>query len=575
MVVARKVVPRPVRRWLGRALPEAARNRLAPASGGPRPIDEAHVDPEATPLSVRSANLDRVADALDAAGVPWFRVPANRFERTVVAVPESFRPRVEPLLAELAGAGATVRPVLPERRWTVTAMVPGAAMPPPRRAKGAKTPTGRAANVPDRPAAAAKAESVEGPEEELAPEPVATAVYWPVTDPSRTLLLGRQHACEVEFWAELPDGRLTAPRYNRSTEVVSAADPVVEAPESVFSDFHGAGPSRSYPTRQPFLLPPIDHVDFPIDVVYTWVDGGDPAWLARKNAALAENGWAGGNEQAANLSRYISRDELRYSLRSLHMYAPWVRRIFLVTDDQVPAWLNTEHPKVTVVSHKEIFGTAGRLPTFNSMAIETRLHHIEGLAEHFIYMNDDVFLGQPLQPGFFFTATGQTRFFLSTYRVDGGLPVADEPPVMAAGKNNRAIIEREFGRRVAYKMKHTPHAARRSVLAEIEQRCPEAFEATASHQFRHPDDIAVLSSLQQHWSYLTGRAVIGELKFMYRDLAQPHTEEHFDMTLKKRPYQVFCLNDTVESDVSPQEQAKLLTGFLTAYYPFRSPYELP
>ncbi|WP_239165077.1 stealth conserved region 3 domain-containing protein [Actinoplanes palleronii] len=578
MVVARKVVPQPVRRWLARALPEAARNKISPpAPALPRPIDLARVDPEATPLSVRAVNLDRVADALDAAGVPWFRVPANRFERTVVAVAESSRPQAERVLAGLATSGAELRPVLPERRWTVTAMLPGAAMPPPRPGKGAKGPTGRAVNAPDRPVTAkAKIESVEGPEEELAPEPVATAVYWPVTDPARTLLLGRQHACEVEFWAELPD-RLVSPRYNRSTEVVPAGDPVVEADESVFSDFREVAgePGRRYPTRQAFLTPPIDHVDFPIDVVYTWVDGGDPAWLARKNAVMADNGWAGGNDQAANLARFISRDELRYSLRSLHMYAPWVRRIFLVTDDQVPAWLNTEHPKVTVLSHKEIFGTAGRLPTFNSMAIETRLHHIEGLSEHFIYMNDDVFLGQPLQPGFFFTASGQTRFFLSTYRVDGGDPLPDEPPVMAAGKNNRAIIEREFGRRTAYKMKHTPHAARRSVLAEIEERYPEALAATAAHQFRHPDDVAVLSSLQQHWSYLTGRAVIGEIKFMYRDLAQPHTDEHFDMTLKKRPYQVFCLNDTVESEVSPEEQAKLLARFLSAYYPFRSPFELP
>ncbi|MEV0897998.1 stealth family protein [Actinoplanes sp. NPDC049802] len=574
MLVARKVVPRPVRRWLARALPESTRKKVASASQQPSPLDLARVDPKATPLSVSSANLDRVADALDAAGVTWFRVPANRFEQTVVAVPESSRPRVERVLAGLAASGAVVAPVLPERRWTVTSMLPGSPIPPPQRPNGQKTPAGRAFNTPHQPAVVVA--DAEGGDEEITPDPVATAVYWPVTDPTRTLLLGRQHACEVEFWTELPD-RLVAPRYNRSTEVVPAAEPVVEADDSAFSDFRevGAAPSRRYPTRPSFLMPPIDHVDFPIDVVYTWVDGGDPAWLARKNAVLAENDWAGDNDQAANVLRYLSRDELRYSIRSLHMYAPWVRRIFLVTDDQVPAWLNTEHPKITVVSHKEIFGAAGRLPTFNSMAIETRLHHIEGLSEHFIYMNDDVFLGQPLQPGFFFTATGQTRFFLSTNRVDGGSPTGEEPPVMSAGKNTRAIIEREFGRRTAYKMKHTPHAARRSVLAEIEERYPDAFATTAAHQFRHPDDVAVLSSLQQHWSYLTGRGVIGELKFMYRDLAHPNIGKHLGMVLRKRPYQVFCLNDTVEGDVSPEEQAALLTGFLAAYYPFVSPFELP
>ena len=71
-----------------------------------------------------------------------------------------------------------------------------------------------------------------------------------------------------------------------------------------------------------------------------------------------------------------------------------------------------------MVPHREIFGDTGRLPTFNSQAIESRLHRIPGLAEHFLYLNDDVFLGRPVPPEMFFTPGGLTRFFPSTALVD-------------------------------------------------------------------------------------------------------------------------------------------------------------
>ncbi|MEV6602300.1 stealth family protein [Actinoplanes sp. NPDC051346] len=491
----------------------------------------ARIDPAASPLSVRTDNLDRVVGALAAQDVPYFRIPPVEWQRTVVGVPESFRDRVERILSGLVAEGGILEPVMP-------------ASP-------------KAGTLPDETA-----------------EPVATALYWPVTDPERRLLLGREYACEVEFWSELPD-RLVAPRPNLSVDVLLNVEPEVSASEATFGDFHGVGSSSSYRTRRPFLLPALDHIDFPIDVVYTWVDGADPAWLERKNAALGENEWVSENEEAANASRYISRNELRYSLRSLHAYAPWVRRIFLVTDDQVPSWLTVDHPQITVVSHKEIFGEAGKLPTFNSMAIETRLHHIDGLSEHFLYINDDVFFGQPLLPSFFFTPSGQTRIFQSRVRVDSGPVTPDEQPAMSAGKNNRELVEREFGRFLAFKVKHTPHAARRSVLAEIEARYPDQIAATASHQFRHPEDVSLLSSLQQHWAYLTGRAVLADVQYMYRNLEDPLTPKRLATALRRRHHQLFCLNDTNSTEESARAQTELLETFLPAYYPFRSPYEQP
>ena len=85
----------------------------------------------------------------------------------------------------------------------------------------------------------------------------------------------------------------------------------------------------------------IDDVSFPIDAVYTWVDGADPVWRRRFDAAVAADSGHEYHDEARADNRYDSRDELRFSLRSLDMYAPWIRHIYLVTDGQVPAWLES------------------------------------------------------------------------------------------------------------------------------------------------------------------------------------------------------------------------------------------
>ena len=83
-----------------------------------------------------------------------------------------------------------------------------------------------------------------------------------------------------------------------------------------------------------------------IDLVYLWVDGNDPAWLAKKNAWLPADKQV--DPEAAGECRFVENDELRYSLRSAERYAPWIRRVFILTDDQTPAWLDTSNPRVQV-----------------------------------------------------------------------------------------------------------------------------------------------------------------------------------------------------------------------------------
>jgi hypothetical protein len=480
-------------------------------------LGRARCEEIASPVGVRKSNLDRVASALAAVGVVYRRIPAQAAGRTAVAVPATDRAAV---LAVLAG-------------W--------------ERLGGIRIDVKR---------------------RHRAGAPVIS-VSWPVTDPRGTLVLGGEYGCDIEFWT---DGK--APRPNPVADEIDVRNGTVSVPETVFSAFADARDVAAYPTDPVFAMTAPERVRFPVDVVYTWVDGGDPAWQARKAAALAANGWiTDANAQTANDSRFVSREELRHSLRSLHAYAPWVRRVFLVTDDQVPGWLDTS--QVTVVSHREIFGDAGTLPTFNSQAIESRLHHIPGLAEHFLYLNDDVFFGRPVTPELFFTPGGLTKFFPSKALMGSGEKSIDDLPVNAAGKNVRTLIERTFGCRITQKMMHTPHPSRRSVLAELERTFPVEIGATGTHQFRHPDDVAVPSSLQHYWAWLTGRGVPAPIAYSYVDLAEPVTPIKLARILRLRHLDAFCLNDTESDAAVVHEQAELLRDFLPAYFPFPSPYELP
>ena len=113
-------------------------------------------------------------------------------------------------------------------------------------------------------------------------------------------------------------------------------------------------------------------------------------------------------------NRYRDNEELRYSLRSVFRFAPWVRNIYVVTANQVPSWINMAHPRLHMINHDEIFQNASKdLPTFSSPAIESNLHRIPGLSQKFIYFNDDVMLGAPTWPEDFHSPSTGQKVYLS------------------------------------------------------------------------------------------------------------------------------------------------------------------
>jgi hypothetical protein len=149
-----------------------------------------------------------------------------------------------------------------------------------------------------------------------------------------------------------------------------------------------------------------------VDAVIAWVDGADPEHRAKRRRYLAASrGGAKPERAATDARRFSDNDEIRFCVRSIRNYAPWVRTIWLVTDNQVPAaidrWTAEQH-NVRIVDHREIFrGYEQLLPTFNSRAIESMLWRIEGLADRVLYFNDDMMLVGPSQPIDFFSNQGK------------------------------------------------------------------------------------------------------------------------------------------------------------------------
>ena len=133
-----------------------------------------------------------------------------------------------------------------------------------------------------------------------------------------------------------------------------------------------------------------------IDFVVTWLDSLDPVWqrdIKKYRGVKTE-----GDQSDA---RYRDWELFKYWFRSIETYAPWVNKIYLVTNGKFPDWIKENHPKLVMVKHSDYIPDEF-LPTFNSHTIEFFLYKIKGLSEHFVYFNDDCFLNSPVEPSFYF-----------------------------------------------------------------------------------------------------------------------------------------------------------------------------
>lgn len=258
-----------------------------------------------------------------------------------------------------------------------------------------------------------------------------------------------------------------------------------------------------------------------IDAVITWVDGGDPQHQAKLNEHLMA---LGKRPKSADPTRFRSVGEIDYCVASIVQYAPYIRHIYIITDQQRPPlvdqYMGTDWAdRIRVIDHRDIFTDhADALPTFNSLSIETVMYRIPGLAEHFIYLNDDFSLIRATTPETFFI--DGIPILRGRFRRQSQHRVSKK--IVAAWRNlvgtDAAKIEPSFKRALELSaqltgeqehywcISHTPHPMRKSLLEDFFAKNPAVLETNLSYKLR---DVAQFStvSLANHLEFQQGTPV--------------------------------------------------------------------
>ncbi|HUO37482.1 MAG TPA: stealth conserved region 3 domain-containing protein [Mycobacterium sp.] len=366
----------------------------------------------------------------------------------------------------------------------------------------------------------------------------------------------------LQFWA-FEDTIICCPVENSLTRTVLPRQEY--QPATV--DLYG----YKWPTLQGMFDPHASDVTFDVDMVFSWVDGSDSQFRARRAAQMAARAVGEGDDADARIRQI---DELKYALRSVHMFAPWVRRIFVATDSTPPAWL-AEHPRVRIVRAAEHFSDPAVSPVYNSHAVESQLHHIDGLSEHFLYSNDDMFFGRPLKASMFFTPGGVTKFMEAKIRIGLGANDPGRSGFENAARVNRQLLFQRFGQLITRHLEHTAVPLRKSVLTEMEHEFPREFARTQASAFRSATDISVTNSLYHYYALLTARAAQQEkAKVLYVDTTSHAGLDLLSGLRKTRRYDFFCLNDGSFPEVSAAERAERVIAFLDRYFPIPAPWEI-
>lgn len=306
-----------------------------------------------------------------------------------------------------------------------------------------------------------------------------------------------------------------------------------------------------------------------IDLVYLWVDGSDPKWIAKHNACIGAPSAAEENCKG----RYVSNDELKYSLRSAEKYAPWIRKIFIVTDNQVPEWLDTSNPKIQIVDHTEILPPES-LPCFNSVIIEHHLHRIPGLSEHFLYANDDMYFNRPVTPETFFARDGlpiirmnRRPFRKYVLRYKTKVQGKKLRNYIQTIHNSALLVEKKYGTYYTGKTHHNIDAYLKSSFRHAREVFDTEINATLKNHMRASNDIqrniysyVALAEKQGHRRYV-GQHTSFRLHIDNKRLYEKF--ERFNPIL-------FCMND---SQYANDDDRKYANEYVSRLFPDKSQFE--
>lgn len=222
----------------------------------------------------------------------------------------------------------------------------------------------------------------------------------------------------------------------------------------------------------------------PIDAVVMWVDGSSEAFQRGEEKALAEERRKGKTIVHAP-ARHRDNGELRYLLRSIENNMPWIRHIHVVTNGQRPDYIDFSVKGISQVSHSDIFVNADAVPCFNSFAIDSYLHNINGLTENFIRFSDDFFIGRKV---------GKEEFLQSqaAFVFRGRVQETPKNRYQRQVKYNAELMEQVLGLRANYNIAHAPQLRNIETCKRFEKTYDKALSYTRSNKFRTSDDLMPL-----------------------------------------------------------------------------------
>lgn len=348
---------------------------------------------------------------------------------------------------------------------------------------------------------------------------------------------------------------------------------------------------------------------YPIDVVIAWVDPTDEEWRKEKEYYVnggkkpyipEESAVAKGEEDSTidnSEIRFRDWDTVRYIFRGIELYMPWVRTIHFITCGHLPKWLNVNHPKLHHVKHTDYLDER-YLPTFSSHTIEINMHRIEGLAEHFIYFNDDMLVMKPCSPTDFFK-NGLPRDYavlhpaISSHRYSViDTSITNIEIINDHFKKNEVILKNFikwfhpcYGTNIFKTLllmpwpkfanmygRHLCHSYLKSTFQELWEKEYEVLDSTSSHMFRTRRDVN--QWLMREWQLAKGDFIpispnYGKYYYLKND-----NKVMFDEILRRK-YRIICINDNgAETIVDFDKTKKELIRVLQKVFPKKSSFEI-
>lgn len=310
-----------------------------------------------------------------------------------------------------------------------------------------------------------------------------------------------------------------------------------------------------------------------MEAVYTWVDDCFPGYMEMLHKHSSTRNDLNPNRTRDNLNI------LKYSLRSLQIYAPWVDKVTLISmSPQVPDWINTGHPDIRILHHHDFIPEV-YLPTFSSFSIISHFHRLEPLPNRFVYFEDDMVLGCPISEDIFFNEAGLINVWFKNNNVIRIKNKSDEDtsPWNFALDLSNDLLDKKYGHKNRKMMMHSPLVIDREIWAKLHNEWPEYFERTAQSKFRSVGNIAPEFL---YGYYLVnegfGNTVSAKTSHLVNDYWGLENNRFFNaiglffVKLKKRPF--ITLNDNFGYSPKPSV-VNAVTAYLEKQYPIPSKFE--